>query len=646
MQRLTHMSQSIGSRGREGIAWYQDRYRANPPRTIAATYTLALLLVIAMWVVALTYSGLMVRAHANHLSDLMDDPDQIEFSSGQVQHLHDTVASMDRNLNRLDRLTTVPLVSSQVERLPVLGDRYRAVRQTFDLGTELTWAGRTAATIAHEGYQSLQTNGISYDEDSAEESWLTTIDQHRDQIPEIIRAFERAEAMRGEIDESALPGVIRDRLETLDSAFDRSDELIELAESYDDFFHAAGGNGTIRYLFLFKNPAELRPSGGFPGTFGVFEFNAGQLVDYEMWDSHDVTRNYIEHRTEKRPQPWPFEQFAPQDGLLLHDATWYSDFPYTASLMMEMYEETTWPEINGIVAVQPEAVSDLVSITGPVMVEIDGEMREINEDNVYDEVEQYRWARFQGDREGVLGDHKDILIDMGEAIMDAFTSSEDIEIGEAAAQLMDAATRRDLQMYVAQPGVQAFLDRRGWSGKLDPHPDVPVLAITYTNFVLEKASMAMDPYYNLHLVPQEDGYRAIMHMTLEHTGLHDQDPRYFGFQRWWIEVAMPEGSEWIASNYDLQPDPEAHNGGSYKVNLFPEETKEIYVVFTLPEMDELMIRRQPGQVPPDVHVHMPGCDTEWGGYLVRDLMIDLSDRCPAIDEDEIEDEKPEMLQLS
>jgi hypothetical protein len=138
---------------------------------------------------------------------------------------------------------------------------------------------------------------------------------------------------------------------------------------------------------------------------------------------------------------------------------------------------------------------------------------------------------------------------------------------------------------------------------------------------------------------------ATMHMTLEHTGLHDQDPRYFGFQRWWIEVALPDDSEWVGASHERQPDPDAHNGGSYSIDLFPEETREIAVEFTLPELDRLMLRRQPGQVPPDIHLHLTGCDPVWGGYLVRDLYIELDDGCPEF-EGEIEDEKPEMLQLS
>jgi hypothetical protein len=643
---LTSVRAQLQQRFNHTRAWYLGRFEESPARTTVATFLVLLVLLVVIWLALFAYSAYMVRTHVNYLSEVLDDPDAVEISSGQVAHFHDTAQSLDRNVRRLERLTRIPVFEPVFYYTPVAGDRYEAARTTLKMSEQLTRAGATGASIGRDAYQAFDNAGISYDPESDDDSWLMAVDRHRDDIPKMLERLEQAKLYRTEVEDDRLPGMIRDRLDTLDSILERSDELTDIAENYDQFFQAAGGDGSIRYLFLFKNPAELRPSGGFPGTFGVFEFNQGQLVDYEMWDSHDVTRDYMENRTEKLQQPWPFEQYAPQDGLILHDATWYSDFPYTAELMMQMYAETSWPEINGIVAIHPEAVSDMVSVTGPVEVDIDGELREINEDNVYDEVERYRWLRFQGEREGVLGDHKDILIDIGEAIMDEFTSSNGTDVTEAATLLMDAAERRDLQIYIDATAVQAFLDRRGWSGKLFPDPDTPTLAITYTNFVLEKASMAMNPYYDLYLEPLDDGgYLAKINMTLEHTGLHDQDPRYFGFQRWWIELALPDGAEWVDASHDRQPDPEAHNGGSYTVDLFPEETREINVEFTLPELERLMIRRQPGQVPPDVHVHLPGCEPTWGGYLVRDLYVDLSDECPEIDGD-VEEDKPEMLQLS
>ena len=92
------------------------------------------------------------------------------------------------------------------------------------------------------------------------------------------------------------------------------------------------------------------------------------------------------------------------------------------------------------------------------------------------------------------------------------------------------------------------------------------------------------------------------------------------------------------------PDPEAPSGGTYVIDLFPEERRELTVRFEMPATDRLMFRRQPGQVPPEIIVHYDGCDPVRGGYLTRDLYIELDGECPEFPEIDFED--PELLFLS
>ena len=42
-------------------------------------------------------------------------------------------------------------------------------------------------------------------------------------------------------------------------------------------FNALGGPAPSRYLLVFQNPAELRPTGGFPGTMALVTLNQGEL---------------------------------------------------------------------------------------------------------------------------------------------------------------------------------------------------------------------------------------------------------------------------------------------------------------------------------------------------------------------------------
>jgi hypothetical protein len=626
-------------------ARYRSWFSSNPRRAATISFLTAFFALLFLWASLLAVSATFLVNAAGSLSEIADNPGDQKISEDLFRALERDAHRIRRESRRVERLTRFPLADTVLPSVPVVGPRYEAGRQSIKLAVALGDAAAPATTILRNAYAAFETTGITWGDDGSESTWLNAVDERRDLIPQIAENVRRAQRLYGMVDMRVLPGPIERRLGQLDDVMPLADEALYFADNYEPFFHAAGGNGTIRYLFLFQNPAELRPAGGFPGTFGIFEFQSGQLVGYEMFDSHDITRDYMANRTTKLEQPWAFEMFAPQDGFILHDATWYADFPKSARLMLEMYAETSWPPVNGIIAVQPEAVSEMVRVTGPVEVLVDDQLRTVTADNVYDEVERYRRLRFEGLREGELGDHKDILIDIGEAIMDQFKRSGGGDVVEAARLLLDSADRRNLQIFIDQPEVQAFFDEHGWSGRLIPDEEMPTLAILYANMVLEKASMAMEPSYDLYLDPQTDGgYLATLEMTLRHTGRHDQDHRYFGFQRWFIQVVLPDGASWRDSDIDLAPDPEAPDGGAYVIDLFPEQTKQVWVEFDLPEFDQVTLRRQPGQVPPEIHVHKDGCESVWGGYLTRDLIIDLDSPCPSIRD--VDDEEPRLLMLS
>ena len=40
----------------------------------------------------------------------------------------------------------------------------------------------------------------------------------------------------------------------------------------------------LRYLVLTLNPAELRPSGGYIGSYGIFVFDRGNVAEHEFGD--------------------------------------------------------------------------------------------------------------------------------------------------------------------------------------------------------------------------------------------------------------------------------------------------------------------------------------------------------------------------
>jgi len=140
----------------------------------------------------------------------------------------------------------------------------------------------------------------------------------------------------------------------------------------------------------------------------------------------------------------------------------------------------------------------------------------------------------------------------------------------------------------------------------------------------------MQPHVHLTFAAPTDGpQRATLTIDLEHTGSFDDSPYFAGFQRWWVEVLLPVGSTRLASSPDPLPDPDAPNGGSYLIEIFPQQVGHITVDFSLPAgADHFLFRRQPGITPIALTVADSGCPAPVPVSLTADLTVAREQRCP------------------
>lgn len=129
-----------------------------------------------------------------------------------------------------------------------------------------------------------------------------------------------------------------------------------------------GWDGPRRYLVLTQDPAELRPTGGFIGSYGVIAFDRGRVTERTF---RDISLLDL---------PWDFPFVAPPrelaDYLLgpeqpwqLADANWSPDFPTSAQNAIRLYaNESGDTKIHGVLAITTYTIDELLEVTGPVTV--------------------------------------------------------------------------------------------------------------------------------------------------------------------------------------------------------------------------------------------------------------------------------------
>jgi hypothetical protein len=129
-----------------------------------------------------------------------------------------------------------------------------------------------------------------------------------------------------------------------------------------------GWDAPRRYLVLTQDPAELRPSGGFIGSFGILAFDKGRVTERRFQNvvSLDYTNTYPFVRP---PQELADYLLGPRQSWQLADAGWSPDFPTSAQDALRLYtNESGDSHIDGVLALTTFTIDELLRVTGPITV--------------------------------------------------------------------------------------------------------------------------------------------------------------------------------------------------------------------------------------------------------------------------------------
>jgi hypothetical protein len=128
-----------------------------------------------------------------------------------------------------------------------------------------------------------------------------------------------------------------------------------------------GPPGSARYFLAFQNPAELRGTGGLIGQYGVLESGprGPRLTRVESYTA-------LDQRT--RGRAWLPAEVARRYGRFAVDHAWSAvnippDVPTVGRIVADLYWQTTGTRIDGMIAVDPLAVAEILRVSGPITVD-------------------------------------------------------------------------------------------------------------------------------------------------------------------------------------------------------------------------------------------------------------------------------------
>lgn len=118
------------------------------------------------------------------------------------------------------------------------------------------------------------------------------------------------------------------------------------------------------YLVLFQNNMELRPTGGFIGSFGLASFDAGRLIDINVFDVYAADGGLKGHVE----PPGPIKKYLGEANWFLRDSNWDPDFPTSANRAKWFLDKEMDRSVDGVIGVDLEVVRGFLQTTGPAVL--------------------------------------------------------------------------------------------------------------------------------------------------------------------------------------------------------------------------------------------------------------------------------------
>ncbi len=297
-------------------------------------------------------------------------------TAAKAQDLDKTKTGLAATRKELETLRTEYKKMNPAKAVPFIGayvkDGEHAINAAF--------AGVDAGTLAIEALEPnadlLGLKGKSkFVSGTADDRIQTAVKTMTALIPKINGMATSIETLRNELDqidadrypEKIGDTVVRAKLVSAKATIDEAANLFVNAQPLlTSFPSMLGEPKEKRYLVIFQNDKELRPTGGFMTAYAQFRFVRGKAI---LEKADDI---YTLDATLKKKFPAPEEILTYHKGvynLNLRDSNLSPDFKLSMQKFEELYAQTSGEKgIDGIFAVDTHVLVEALRILGPLYV--------------------------------------------------------------------------------------------------------------------------------------------------------------------------------------------------------------------------------------------------------------------------------------
>ncbi len=304
-----------------------------------------------------------------------------------------------------------------------------------------------------------------------------------------------------------------------------------------------GGDQPRRYLVLFQNQHELRPTGGFIGSVAIVDVQRGKIINLEVPEGGSYDFQGQLSAFVKPPLPlqmanarWEFQ-----------DANWFPDFPASAQKAAWFYEKSRGATIDGVIAVNASVLENLLAVMGPITSEQYGLV--LNASDALDKLQTV----VESDEARATHKPKAIIGTVLKQMLESGTAFSPNNAAGVMTTLAKALEEKEIQLYFTDEKLEAKFSSLGWTGEIGAaKPQQDYLFVVNTNIGGMKSDASITDQIEHEAVIKPDG--SVLDTVIirrKHSG-SDSD-KYNQVNSSYLRVYVPKGAELVRAGGFIYP---------------------------------------------------------------------------------------------
>lgn len=298
-----------------------------------------------------------------------------------------------------------------------------------------------------------------------------------------------------------------------------------------------GLNDNKLYLLLFQNNMELRPGGGFIGSYGLAYFVGGRLTKIDIEDVYTADGQLQEAVL----PPRPIKDYLNQGNWFLRDSNWSAHFPSNAAQAEWFLNKSLGIRVDGVIALDVSVLQNLLAALGPV--DLVDYQETIDEKNVFEKAEYHSETDFFPGSTA----KKDFLGSLARTLLEKVLTSEKEQWPRVVSAFASSLEQKHLMIYLHHSEVNKILVREKWDGAVliereslvNEVPDY--LMIIDANVGTNKANFFLRREVSSLTVIDRDGGVA-KRLTLVYHNQSPADTWPGGTYKNYLRIYVPSGS--------------------------------------------------------------------------------------------------------